>query len=382
MSLARLVPVVLLVAALAGRAAAEEAGRPGRVVFSDGTSAQGRLVFTVGRSLHLVDPATGKGRDVDPADLAAVLARVEDEALERPYTFKTPGKDEKSFGEGRYPLRNLLVTLVLRSGERAEGHLRTTVVRVVGPERGGAEDPDERKVVLRRQWKGEVGQTLDDLVYAREVRFLDVPEAVPARPATLRLTLRDGGAVRAAGAYGHRARLAYAGTVEDATAGRVRFDGLPADTYDVAVLAGTHALVGVAPSPSAARPIVPEDDAAPLAELVAKGDDLYDARRLVGVGGDRDAARVAVWKRVLRPTTFDGERGRAQALVAVDVWTAHRLEHEWRLDGRANLLRTVLADGEEPPDAAVEPRLAAIAVEAGTTVEREIHAVRRPEGPR
>jgi K+/H+ antiporter YhaU regulatory subunit KhtT len=52
---------------------------------------------------------------------------------------------------------------VWRTGERADGHLRTTVVRVVGPDKEGAEDPDEQKVVLRRQWKGTVGQTLDTL---------------------------------------------------------------------------------------------------------------------------------------------------------------------------------------------------------------------------
>ncbi len=362
---------------LLGAVATAGEGRPGRVTMSDGTVAEGRLVFTTGVKVHVTDPATGKGRDAEPADLAAILFRVDGESLERPYTFTTPGKDEKTYGEGRYPLRNLLATLVWRTGERAEGHVRTTVVRVVGPDKEGAEDPDERRIVMRRQWKGEVGQTLDDLVYAREVRFTDVPDPEAKPPATLDVVVAGAGSARAAGAYGLASGLVYAGTVVDAPAGRVRFDALPADTYDVAVLAGDVAIVGSARVATGKRPIVDAEDGAALAEIVAKGDDLYDARTLVATGGDRDAARLLVWKRVLRPTTFDAERGRRQALVAVDLWTAHRLEHEWRIDARANLVRIVLGDGEEPPRAVAEPRLAGIRV---APAERAEVKVDRTEG--
>ena len=362
-----------------GAVAAAQDGRPGRVTWSDGTVAEGRLVFTPGGRLHVTDPATGRGRDADPADLAAIRFRVEGESLERPYTFTTPGRDEKTYGAGRYPLRNLLATLVWRSGERAEGHLKTTVVRVVGPEKAGAEDPDERRIVLRRQWKGDVGQTLDDLVYAREVRFTDVPEP-DAKPAgALDLVVAGAGRVRAAGAFGLASRLVFAGVVADAATGSVRFDALPADTYDVAVLTGDVALVGSARDASSPRPIADADDGPALAEIVAKGDDLYDARTLVATGGDRDGARLVVWKRVLRPTTFDAERGRREALVSIDVWTAHRLEHEWRVDGRANLLRVVLGDGEEPPRAVAEPRLAGIRV---APAQRTTFSVDRTEGAR
>ena len=379
MTRAPLALLLLLLPAVAGAASAAEDGRPGRVTWSDGTVAEGRLVFTPGVRLHLTDPATGRGRDVEPLDLAAILLRLDGESLERPYTFTTPGKDEKTYGEGRYPLRNLLATLVWRTGERAEGHLRTTVVRVLGPDEGGAEDPDERKVVLRRQWKGVVGQTLDDLVYPREVRFTDVPDPVAKAAATLELVVLGAGRVRAAGAYGLSSRLVYAGVVVDGPAGRVRFDGLPADTYDLAVLAGDVAIVGSARGADGPRPIVDAEDAAPLAEIVTKGDDLYDARALVATGGDRDAARLVVWKRVLRPTTFDADRGRGQALVAVDLWTAHRLEHEWRIDGRANVLRVILGAGEQPPRAVVDARLAGVRVAPAERVERKVD---RTEGPR
>ena len=364
---------------LVASVAAGEDGRPGRVTWSDGTVAEGKLVFTPGVRIHLTDPATGRGRDAEPADLAAILFRLDGESLERPYTFTTPGKDEKTYGEGRYPLRNLLATLVWRTGERADGHLRTTVVRVVGPDKEGAEDPDEHKVVLRRQWKGAVGQTLDDLVYAREVRFTDVPDPAATPPATLELFVTGVAGLRAAGAYGLASHLVYAGTVVDARAGHVRFDGLPADTYDVAVLAGEVAIVGSARAADAARPIVDAEDGAPLAEIVAKGDDLYDARTLVATGGDRDAARLVVWKRVLRPTTFDAERGRRQALVSVDLWTAHRLEHEWRIDARANVLRVILGDGEAPPKAVADPRLAGFRVGPAEHVERKVD---RSEAPK
>ena len=363
---------------LAAVATAED-GRPGRVRLSDGTVAEGRLVFTPGVKVHVVDPTTGRGRDAEPADLAAILFRVDGESLERPYTFATPGKDEKTYGAGRYPLRNLLATLVWRTGERAEGHLRTTVVRVLGPEKAGAEDPDERRIVLRRQWKGEVGQTLDDLVYAREVRFTDVPEPDAKPPATLDLLVTGAGRARAASAYGHASGLVYAGTVVDADAGRVRFDALPADAYDLAVWAGDVAIVGSSRPDAGPRSLVDAEDGVPLREIVAKGDDLYDARVLVATGGDRDAARLVVWKQVLRPTTYDAERGRRQALVAVDLWTAHRLEHEWRIDARANLLRIVLGDGDTPPRALAEPRLAGIRVGPGERAERKVD---RTEGPR
>ena len=376
--------VALALLPLLAAVATAEDGRPGRVTMSDGTVVEGRLVFTAGVKLHITDPVTGKGRDTEPADLAAILFRLDGESLERPYTFTTPGRDEKTYGEGRYPLRNLLATLVWRTGERAEGHVRTTVVRVVGPEKTGpdmeaAQDPDERRVVLRRQWKGDVGQTLDDLVYAREVRFTDVKDPEAKAAGTLDLVVAGAGASRAAGAYGLASGLVYAGTVVDAGAGRVRFDALPSDTYDVAVLAGDLAIVGSARATTTARPIVEAEDAGPLAEIVAKGDDLYDARALVATGGDRDGARLLVWKRVLRPTTYDAERGRRQALVSIDLWTAHRLEREWRVDARANLLRIVLGDGEAPPRAVAEPRLAGIRI---APAQRAELTVDRKEGPR
>lgn len=375
----RTLVALVLIPLLCASVAAAEDGRPGRVTLSDGTVVEGRLVFTPGVKVHLTDPATGRGRDAEPGDLAAILFRVDGESLERPYTFTTPGKDEKTYGEGRYPLRNLLATLVWRTGERAEGHLKTTVVRVLGPEKEGAEDPDERRIVLRRQWKGTVGQTLDDLVYARELRFVDVPDPRTKRAATLDLFLPGAGPLRAAGAFGLASGLVYAGVVVDARSRHLHFDALPPDTYDVAVLAGDVAIVGSARGEAGPRPIVDAEDGAPLAEIVAKGDDLYDARTLVATGGDRDAARLVVWKRVLRPTTFDAERGRRQALVAVDLWTAHRLEHEWRIDARANLLRVVLGDGEEPPHAVAEPRLAGIRVASAEHAERTVD---RTEGTR
>ena len=148
----------------------------------------------------------------------------------------------------------------------------------------------------------------------------------------------------------------------------------------MAVWAGDVAIVGSSRSVEPARALSSTRRTAPRSrEIVAKGDDLYDARVLVATGGDRDAARLVVWKQVLRTTTYDAERGRRQALVAVDLWTAHRLEHEWRIDARANLLRIVLGEGDAPPRAVAEPRLAGIRVGPGERAERKVD---RTEAPR
>ena len=363
--------LVLLGAAVAS--AADDGSRAGRVVLSDGTVREGRLSFTQGARLHVVDPASGRGRDLDPATVAALLFRVERESLERPYTFKTPGKDDKTYGEGLFPRRDLLCTVVLRSGERLDGHLRTTVVFVET-----APDAEAERFVLRRQWEGAVGDTLDDLVYPREVRFADAADETAAAPATLVVTVRGAGPVAAAAAYGHASRLVFAGVVEDPAAGRVRFDGLPSDAYDVAWRGRDLVLVGGVRPAAAARPLVDGEDGAPLAEIVAKGDDLYDARDLLFAGGDRDAARLVVEKRVKRPTTNDAAFGRRGALWALDVWTAHRLEREWRIDARSNVLRVVLREGEEPPRVAVEKGLGAVPLRAGEHAVREVERTQEP----
>ena len=238
-------------------------------------------------------------------------------------------------------------------------------------------------MVLRRQWKGTVGQTLDDLVYAREVRFLAgadgaKPEAEPAR-GSIEARVTGGGEALYAAALGHASRLVYvgeavAGTTTDAD-GLARFEGLPPDAYDLVVRVRRGVAAGTAPSAASGRPefrpLVDAEDRPALLEIVTKGDDLYDERTLLASGGDRDGCRLVVGKRVRRRTTNDAAFGRGQALFAVDVWSAHRLEREWRIDGRANLLRIVLADGEEPPPVVPLAGLSGVRVEAGAKASCE-----------
>ncbi len=386
-----LLGLLLLLPKAALPAAAGDEGRPGRIVLSDGTVEQGRLSFTEGRVLHLTDPETGKGHDVDPARVAALLFRVQRESMERPFTFKTPGSDEKSYGEGTYPLRELLCTVVLVDGERWDGHFKTTVVYVTkpaaAPEAEGAMDasapPEEAvtKFVLKRQWKGKVGETLDALVYPSEVRFTDVADPGAAALGTLEVTLRGAGALKSATAYGIRSRLLLPAASIDPTSSVVRFESLPEDVYDVFVLGTGIAVAGSVRTPDAKRPIVDAEDLPPVREIVAKGDDLFDQRSLVAFGGDRDGARIVVEKRVTRSTTYDAEFGRRGALAAVDLWTAHRIEKEWRIDARVNPLRIVLAAGEEPPKVLADAKLGAVPVTAGKLSVREADVTVKPTTP-
>ena len=169
------VPALILLAALAAAAAgAGEPGEaervPGVITLSDGTVHEGDLRTTAGKPLTLVESETGRRLDLTLPDIWRIRVRVAEEEQYRIWRWVEDGSREKVFTGESYPRREYEAEVVLRTGQTHRGSL--VAVLYVYPEGR----PKPMKVILRKDERGEIGETLTDLPYVESVEF---PEAKP-----------------------------------------------------------------------------------------------------------------------------------------------------------------------------------------------------------
>lgn len=357
----------ILLAAAAGGAAGE--GR-GKVALSDGTAVEGALSLGEGRRLTLEPEGEGRGTPLllDLADVAAIEFRAVSESIERPWTFKTPGSDEKVYGEGEYPLREIRARVRLKDGTLHAGRLMTFALHV------RLESGEERKVLVKSQQKGEVGQSLADLVYPTRIE-LAAPDAGRGEPPAGRPldVAWQGPRIREARLVGTRRRQVYEAALVE---GGFRAEGLPDDSYDAALLTESGIFLGLsAPAPRDDEEIEGDPlllgtgsgSASPL------GDGERDAvrRKLAAINEFFEGRAVAAWAggkgglatgvRLTREGRMSDGRGGGRATIAHDeVWLWHAAGEDWVIDKRLSLFRREQAPGEPPPGWTILPSLAGL----------------------
>ncbi|MHC4547617.1 MAG: hypothetical protein ACYTEZ_02480 [Planctomycetota bacterium] len=357
----------LLALLAAAPALAAPHGRPGEIELSDGRVVRGRVRFTRDAVLRLHVAGERRTHRIDPADLAALEMVVASEAMERPYTFKNPGDPTKTYGEGLYPLRNLTCRLVRRDGRALAGALISTLVYVTP-----AGSDDEERFKLVRQQRGAVGESLDDLVYVRAVRWDAGTEAF--EPATIGGRIETPHDLEEVVAYHRETKRIHRGRVTD-TAGKVFLvTGLPAGTFDLFVRT-THAFLHPLPElpPSlSARDALVKGDLAAVQEATGLAADFFEVRRVVALAGTRREARALVWKHRSGKTSYEEALAGARPW-RLEVWLWHALETEWRLDRRLYLFRGSRKENDVARRVVRAPELGGLQVEKGQTVTVEPH---------
>ena len=140
--------------------------RRGAITTSDGEKITGKISTTLGKPVRLWDDQKNEYRDVPFALIKSVDARVVWERDEPEWHFKESGSDIKEFTGKTYPDRELQYTITLTNGQTVTGG-------IVAPLYLEMPKGDPKVFIFHKRDKGEVGQTLKQLVYVQHVEFPD-----------------------------------------------------------------------------------------------------------------------------------------------------------------------------------------------------------------
>lgn len=143
--------------------------RPATVVFSGGSKRSGQVWLTPGKRLKIFERAQEKYREFALADVVRIDVNPEKEVMERVWRWKEHASDEKVYTGEAYPWRKYVTTLAVRDRKGKLQNVVGDMTAVLYLQ----EDPEKKPVrlLIHRREKGEVGQTLQDLVYVTAVVF-------------------------------------------------------------------------------------------------------------------------------------------------------------------------------------------------------------------
>jgi hypothetical protein len=140
--------------------------RSATITLSDGTKLTGPLTTTPLKPLRMYVEETKEYVDVPIDDIASMKAAVVWERDEKEWQFKLSGSDEKVYSGKTYPARETTYTIKTMEGKEISGSIAAPLYLKRGDE--------SKTLVLHKRDKGEVGQTLKQLIYVKEVQF-DAP---------------------------------------------------------------------------------------------------------------------------------------------------------------------------------------------------------------
>lgn len=154
---------------------------PGYIEMSDGTIYFGLLYLTRDKRLQLYDASIERQRQIPLTALKKIECTVKKEWMEKEWRFKELASDEKYFTGREYPSREYVHKLTLRDDRTIEGPMDgliyvqmlekgETAAVGVRPER---EETTTKKILLHKRQRGEFGEKLLDLKYAKSIEIGD-----------------------------------------------------------------------------------------------------------------------------------------------------------------------------------------------------------------
>jgi len=136
---------------------------PGVIELSDGTIIAGMLWTAGDEPLEVYVEAEKRWRRVPLAAALSITAVVVAERMENVWRWRATGDPQKVYTGEQYPFRRFEWTVKLADASEITGTIKGQAIHVVAL----AGPADSR--ILSERTKGEVGQELDDLVYARRI---------------------------------------------------------------------------------------------------------------------------------------------------------------------------------------------------------------------
>lgn len=328
-------------------------GHVGTLTLSDGTTYTGEISLTKGRKIDLYVLEQKKRYSIDLAEVVEIRTEVERESLEHPWHFVEESRHEKVELPETYPLRKYLLHVKLAGGPTLVGHVTATPIYV-------RVDDEKLRYFLLAEQKGEVGQTLADLVYVKSVTF-EGTEAGDGRLLRLRVEAPGALEVRAVDTAHDRGFEAQGGAPFCVT-------GLFPGVYDLYVRYVDRIRCAVT-----ATGTLTEAEKLEIEARVRQIEEFFDEKRVRGFFGSRDRARVLIEMRRTRKTTDTDEGGASYHHVRWEIWTLHKLETTWQVDARVFLFRERLAPGAPFPETelVIDPSLGNVRLDADRTIQVE-----------
>ena len=139
-------------------------GVPGYVEISTGLKVPGRIYTTRAKRLKIYNLERKMYEYVPVAACKRIEAVLEWERLDKEWRFKEAGNTEKVYTGRSYPLRMLSWRLTLLNDHQIVGH-------ILGQPLYAEHNRKAERFILHQRDKGEMGATLESLVYVRRVEF-------------------------------------------------------------------------------------------------------------------------------------------------------------------------------------------------------------------
>jgi hypothetical protein len=140
-----------------------EGSVPGVLLQSNGERIEGSVHLTRDAGLKFTDPGKKKLLSVRLDELTHVEQRVVEEHMEKEWRWLENASDKKVFTGKEYPVRELETVLHFKDGRTLAGPLTAPIFV--------ANANGDRRFLLHKRQKGDVGTKLADLVYVRLVDF-------------------------------------------------------------------------------------------------------------------------------------------------------------------------------------------------------------------
>ncbi|MGH7143507.1 MAG: hypothetical protein ACREJ2_05150 [Planctomycetota bacterium] len=149
----------------------------GTVHLSDGTSLHGQLALTEGTTLRLLEIDTNRYHDISFDGLAQFEVRPEFEKIDKEWSFKEGGNDEKIYTGNWYVDRRYQIRFTYRDGTVLTGYVLGTVFYLT--DAAGK----QHRYFLHKDEHGDNKVPAKDVIYVTKVLFDAPPSAGSSPPA-------------------------------------------------------------------------------------------------------------------------------------------------------------------------------------------------------
>jgi hypothetical protein len=327
----KILKIMLLVTMSAAAAAGE--WQKADIEMSDGKALSGELSILGSRPLTIMPAGSPYERKILLDDIISISQIIEKQEMNKPWKYKEDGKIDKIYFDGTYPFVDFGSEVVLTNGQVVRGHIISIVFKFKGE---GA-----KKIFLYRQIKGEIGQTMSDIVYPVKITFTG-RQGIYTAPITGSV---DGyGKLLKVSALDNQRETVCFATVKNNS---FEFNSLLPGTYDIFILTDSHALGGMSgdgPENLQGSPL-PENAMDELKKVFPKADDFFNDRWILELAGNTSFAKTLAYFR--RADVHAAERHlKGGFLWHLDIWSWHLAGSEWKIDRRYIMLRHKQHGGE------------------------------------
>jgi len=302
---------------------AQQKGLQGTIHLSNGEARSGKVFGTSNQQIVM---ALGEGQKTKKVrftveEIATFKNTVEEEKMQEEWTFKEGGKDEKVFSGRKYPERWYLTEVVLKDGTKYKGHTLSALVYL---DDGGEKGP--AKFQLQRSVRGEVGQTLEDLVYIESITLEGAEVKAWSGKIVGDLALKADLKKVQVRAFGVNTGEFTEGRVTEN--GTFEICGLREEPYDLLIETESTLYIGFSWSKkvNADKPELTEEDQKKLQADILQVADYFDTREFLKIIGRGDQAH-ALMRQVRTNSTSEGKQDHER----IAIFCIQKAGETWRL---------------------------------------------------